>query len=84
MPAALGAEPGELLILVTLTTLPDQLGVRIIGRPRLGTLTSNDTQTLLRQVRAREVVGEVGGREDQGAVGEGKHQTLSRVPAGLV
>ena len=73
MPAALGAEPGELLILVTLAALPDQLGVRIIGGTRLGALTANNTQTLLRQVRAREVVGEVSGREDQGAVGKRKH-----------
>ncbi len=73
MPATLGAEPDELLILVTLAALPDQLGVRIIGRARLGALTANDTQTLLRQVRAGEVVGEIGGREDQGAVGKREH-----------
>ena len=51
-----------------LAALADQIGVRIIGRPRLAALAARDREPLLRQVRAREVVGEVGGREDQRAV----------------
>ena len=84
MAAALLAEPRELLGLVALAALANELGVRIVGRPRLGALAADDPQPLLREVRARKMVGQVGGREDQGAVGKGKHQQTSRARGGEI
>jgi hypothetical protein len=48
--------------------------VRVFGATRLASLTADDAKPLLRQMRARQVVGEIGGREDQSAVGESQHQ----------
>jgi hypothetical protein len=84
MPAALCAEASELFVLVPLASLADQLGVWILGRTGLAALSADDAKPLLRQVRASEVVGEIGGREDQCAVGEGKHQQLSRPRVGRI
>ena len=78
MAAALLAQPRELLGLVALAPLADELGVRIVGRPRLRALAAGDSEPLLRQMRAGKVIGEIGGREDQSAVGKGKHQQTSR------
>lgn len=60
------------------------LSVRIVGRPRLGPLAADDAQPLLRKMRARKVVGQVGGREDQGAVDKGEHQRTRRTPGGVI
>ena len=69
MAAALRGQPLELLALVLVAAAADEVGVRVIGRPRLAPLPARDGQPLLGQVRAREVVGQVGGGEDDLAVG---------------
>src|SRR4051794_17399203 len=84
MTAALLAQSRELLGLVALTALTNEVGVRILGRTRLGTLTADDAQPLLREMRAGEIVGQIGGRENEGAVGEGKHQQTSRARGGAI
>ena len=76
MPAALGAQPIELLALVPLAAIADEIGVRVVGRPRLRALAARDREPLLRQVRAGEMVGEVRGREDQRAVSEANMSAL--------
>ena len=48
-----------------LAALADELGVRVVGRPRLAALAARDREPLLGQVGAREVVREVRGGEDQ-------------------
>lgn len=64
MAAALLAELRELLGLVTLAALANEVGVGIVGGPRLGTLAADDAQPLLREVLTRKMVGQVGGREE--------------------
>ena len=76
MAAALRAESRKLLVFVSLAALSDQVGVRVVGRPRLGALAADDAEPLLGQVRAGKVVGEVGGREDQRAVVEQEPRLL--------
>ena len=84
MAAALLAHSRELLGLVAPAPLANELGVRIVGRPRLGALAADDAQPLLRKMRTRKMVGQVSGREDQGAVGKGNHQQTSRALGGVV
>ena len=73
MTAALCTEASELLVLVPLTSFAKELGVRILGRTGFAALTANDAKALLREVRAGEVVAQVGREEDQRAVVESLH-----------
>lgn len=75
VPATLGAQPIQLLALVSLSAIAYEIGVRVINRPRLATLAARDRTSLLRQVRTGEMVGQVRAREGQGAVSETKHRT---------
>jgi hypothetical protein len=68
----------QLFPLVSLPAIPDEIGVRVIDWPRLGALTERDGASLLREVRAREMVGQVCGRENQGPIVETKHRLVSR------
>src|SRR6266545_2847594 len=48
MPAALRAQPIQLLALVSLSVIADESGVWVINRPRLATLAARDRVPLLR------------------------------------
>ena len=74
----LGVQAIQLLALVSLAPVADEIGVRVVDGSRLGPLAAHDREPLLRQMRAREMVGQVGGREDQRSVVETKHRLLSR------
>ncbi len=80
MPAALRAEPRELLAFVALSPLANQVSVRVLGGAWLGPFSPRDPEPLLGQVRTREVIGEVRGREDQRAVSEREHMYGSWAP----
>jgi hypothetical protein len=47
VPAALGAQPIQLLALVSLSAIAYEIGVRFINRPRLATLAARDRTSLL-------------------------------------
>ncbi len=76
MAATLGAQPIQRLALVSVSPITDEIGVRVVDRPRLRTIAAGDRETLLREVCTGEMVGEVGGREDRRAVRKKKHGTL--------
>lgn len=70
------------LALVNLATIADEIGVRVNGRAWLRALAARDREPLLCQMRAREMIRQVRGREDQRAVSEAKHdQRVGRSPA---
>ena len=52
MAAALATQALELLLLMDLSTIPDQLGVRIVDRARSTALAPHDRKTLLSQMLA--------------------------------
>ncbi len=56
VPAALSAQPIQLLTLVRLAPVADEIGVWIIGWPRLRALATRDRESLLREVPTREVI----------------------------
>jgi hypothetical protein len=66
--AALDAQPLELSALVSLAAIADEIGVGVIGRPGLRSLSTCDRKPLLGEVRASEIVGQVRRRQDQRAV----------------
>src|SRR4051794_21815922 len=73
--ATFNAQASELFGLVAEPAVADELGIRIICRSRLRALAAGDRQALLRQVRAGEVVRQVGRGKDDGAVVESVHSS---------
>jgi hypothetical protein len=66
--AALGAQPLKLLALVRRSSLAHEIRMRIVSWTRLRTLGTRDRKSLLREMRAGEMVREIRGGENQGTV----------------
>jgi hypothetical protein len=58
---------------MTIAAVTNQVSVRIVGRSWPAALAAGDPESLLRQMRAREVIREVRRGEDQRAVSEREH-----------
>jgi hypothetical protein len=71
--APVGDEPREVCSLVLVTLAADEVAVRVV-HARAVDLTSLHLQAQVRQVRAREMPGEIGRREKQRAVGRESHR----------
>src|SRR4051812_21542026 len=77
MSSAFRAEPRELLTFMTVAAVANQVSVRIVRWSWPGALAAGDPESLLRQMRAREVIREVRRGEDQRAVREREHRRES-------
>ena len=79
MAAALGAQPIQLLALVSLSAIADEIGVRVINRPRLATLAARDRQPLPEEIeQAGEPIRDVACCENDPAVDGPEHCSPSR------
>jgi len=71
--AGLLAELLELFLFVSFTAHPDELGMGVLCRPRLGPLTTRNREPLLSEMLTSEVIGQVRGGKNQGVVGKAEH-----------